>query len=359
VASVATVVLVLQHTFSIPLAADLRIGLVSMLDLARQALTMIALVTLVLLGAGVFPLLAVTLAANAALVFPTAALVRRRISIRVRMRPRHWGALLRLTVAFSLATAVGTIYIYAAQILTSLVASPHQSGIFAASFRVFIAVAGIPGLLVGGALPLLARAARDDHERLAYALRRIFEVCVILGVAAAVAFLAGAPFVFTLIGGARYHASVAVLQIQGLAMIASFALAGWSFAVVSLGRYKAMLAANAVALAVSCGLTLSLAAADGARGAAIATVCGETTLAVGYLIAMVRGHRELRPPLGIVAKVALAGAPAVAIVFAVDLPSLPRTLLALATYGVIIVLTRAMPEELIEQIPAFARLRRG
>jgi O-antigen/teichoic acid export membrane protein len=357
-ASLATVVLVLQHTFSIPLSAELRIGIVSLLDLGRQALSMVTIVALVLLGAGLFPLLAVTLAVNAALVFPTAALVRGKISLKVQIRPSRWPALIRLTVAFALATAVGTIYVYAAQILTSLVANPHQSGLFAASFRVFIAVAGIPGLLVGGALPLLARAARDDRERLAYALTRIFEVSLILGVAAATGFLAGARFVIMVIGGSKYADSIGVLQIQGLAMIASFALAGWSFALVSLNRFREMLVANAAALAVSCGLTLSLAAVDGARGAAIATVCGETTLAVGYLVAMTRGHPEFRPPMRIVAKVALAGAPAATIALAVDLPSLPRTLVALAVYGLIIILTRAIPSELIEQLPWYGRSAR-
>jgi O-antigen/teichoic acid export membrane protein len=350
-ASLATVALVLQHTLSIPLAARLRLGTLSVLDVGRQALLVLAIVVLVLLGAGVLPLLAATLLVNLLLIAPTAALVRGSISLRIELRPRHWASLLRLTVVFSLATAVGTIYVYTAQILTSLVASPHQSGLFAASFRVFIVAGAVPGLLVSGALPLLARAARDDRERLAYALSRIFEVSLILGVGAALALLGGAQFVISVVAGSNFSGAAEVLQIQGLAIIASFVLAGWSFALISVERYRSLLLVNAAAFVVSLVMTLVLADADGARGAAVATICGEFTLAGGSLIALVRGHPELRPPHPVALKVLVAAAPAAVVALATGLPSLPRALLAVAAYALVIALTRATPTEVTDLIP--------
>jgi len=358
-ASLATVALVLGHTLSIPLAASLKLGTMSLLDLTRQALTVVAIVALVALGAGVLPLLCVTLLVNLLLLPPTAALVRGKISMRMELRPRHWRALLRPTVAFSLATAVGTIYVYTAQILTSLVAGAHQSGLFAASFRVFIVAGGVPGLLVGSALPLLARAARDDRQRLAYALSRIYEVSLILGVAASLALLGGASFVIEVIAGPAYAAAAPVLRIQGLAMIATFVLAGWSFALISIKRYGALLAVNTAALIVSCALTLALAASHGAQGAAWATICGESTLAAGSLVVLLRGHPELRPPMAILAKVAFAAAPATVLALASGLPSLARALLAVALYGLLIALTRAVPAEITQLIPAPHRPRRA
>jgi O-antigen/teichoic acid export membrane protein len=355
-AALGTVALVIQHTHTIPLSAELRLGTLTALDLARQVLMVAAIVLLVLLEAGIMPLLAVTLAVNLVLIPPTAALARRQISLRMALRPRRWAALLRLTVSFSLATAVGTIYVYTAQVLTSVVSSPHQSGLFAVSFRVFIVIGAIPGVIVGGALPLLARAARDDRERLAYALQKIFEVSAILGVGAALALLAGAKLIISVLANSEYAAAVGVLQIQGLALIASFMLAGWSFALLSLKRYTGVLLANLVAFVVSCSLTAVLASSDGARGAAIATVCGEGVLALGSLVALAYGHPELRPKLPIVVKVVLAAAPAAAIALFVDVPSLIRVLLALLVYGGVIALTRAVPAEALELLPG--RLRR-
>jgi O-antigen/teichoic acid export membrane protein len=356
-ASLSTIALVYQHTLSIPLAADLRLGTLTLLDLARQLLTVVAIVALVAVGAGVLPLLAVTLLVYALLVPVTAALVRGRISLRPELRPHNWLALLRLTVSFSLATAVGTVYVYTAQIITSLAASAHQSGLFAMSFRVFVVLVTVPGLLVGNALPLLARTARDDRARLAYAMQRIFEVSLILGVAAALGILAGAPFIVAVVGGPKYAGAVAVLRIQGVAMIASFLLAGWGYALLSIKRYGALLVVNAAALLLSCSLTLILAASDGARGAAVATLCGESTLALGYLLVLARGHPELRPRVAILPKVILAAAVALALLLALgSLPSVALTAIVLGAYGLLILLTRATPREITELIP---RPRRG
>jgi O-antigen/teichoic acid export membrane protein len=352
VAGLATVALVLQHTLSIPLAASLRMGAISSLELVRQTLTVVAIVILIALGAGVFPLLAVALLVNVVLVPLTAALVRGEISLRIQLRPRRWLALLKLTVYFALATAVGTIYVYTAQILTSLVASEHQSGLFAASFRVFIVTAAVPGLLVGGALPMLARAARDDRERLAYALQRIFEVSLILGVAAALGLLGGAQFVIHVIAGPQYAPAAGALRIQGVALLASFLTAGWGFALISIKRYGSLIAVNAVAFLVSCALTISLAASHGASGAALATLGGEATLAIGSLIAVIRSQPELRPRLAVLPKVMLAAIPATVLALAPEFSSLLRALLALVVYGLLIALTRAVPREIIELVPS-------
>jgi O-antigen/teichoic acid export membrane protein len=350
VASLATVALVFQHTLSIPLAAELRLGTLALLDFARQLLTVLAIVALILGHAGVFALLLVNLVVYALLVLVTAALMRGQISMRLELRPRHWLSLLRLTVAFSLATAVGTIYVYTAQIVASLVAGAHQSGLFAASFRVFVVANTVPGLLASTAFPLLARAARDDRERLAYALQRIFEVSLILGVAMGLGVLGGAQFVLAVIAGPKFAGATPVLHILGVAMIASFVLSGWSFALLSMRRYAGLLLVNAAAFLVSVSLTLALAAAHGAQGAAVAVLCGELTLAGGYLFVLVRGRPELRPRLAVLGKVAIAAAPAAAIALALGLPSLVRTLLALS---------RALPRELTELLPRPRRARSG
>ncbi len=350
-ASLSTVALVFQHTYSIPLAAELRLGVLSLMDVVRQLLTTVAIVVLILVGAGILPLLSVPLAMYLLLVPVTASLARGKITLGMGLHPRRWLALLRPTIAYSLATMVGAAYVYTAQILTSLAASAHQSGLFSLSFRVYTIAVTAPMLLVSGAMPLLARAERDDRERLAYALQRIFEVSLILGVAAAVGILAGAPFIVAVIGGPKYAGSVPVLRIQGIALAASFMVAGWGFALLTIKRYRALLAINALALVASCALTLTLAATHGATGAAFATLCGEGILLVGYPLALAAGNPELRPRLAVLPKVALALAPALALTLTLELPSVVLLVLALGVYALVIFLTRATPQELLELIP--------
>jgi O-antigen/teichoic acid export membrane protein len=343
---------VFQHTLLIPLATDLRLGILAALELVRQALWVAGIVVIASLGAGVFPLLSVPLVVNLALIVPTALLVRGRISARLVMDRTAWPPLLRATVVFSLATAVGTIYIYATQILTSLVASRHESGLFAVSFRVVAVSATVPGLLAGAALPVLSRAARDDRDRLAYALGRIFDVSLVGGVGAALVLSAGSHFVVSVVAGPRYAASAAVLGIQAFALVASFLVAGSSFGLLALREHRGLLAANAAALLVSVVLTLVLASSDGARGAAIATICGETTLAAASLLALVRRRPEYRPELSIVVKVAGAGVCAALGSLWPAMPSVLRPAVAAAVYAVVIVATRAVPRELAALIPS-------
>jgi O-antigen/teichoic acid export membrane protein len=358
VAGLSTVAIVFQHTLSIPLSTQLRLGTLSLLDLARQAMAVLAIVLLVLAGAGVLPLLAVPLAANLLLIPPTWALVRGRISARAQIRPRAWVGLLKPTLAFSLASAVATIYAYTAQIITSVATSAHQSGLFAISFRVFLVVGGVPALLVAATLPLLARAARDDRERLAYALQRIFEVSLVAGLAAAIGLLAGARFVIDVVGGHGYRGAVGVLQIQAAALLASFVLAGWAYGVLSLRRHQRLLLASTAAFGVSCVLTVVLASVDGARGAAIATVAGETTLAIATLLSLVRGSPYLRPQLGRAWRAIAAAAPAIGVGLIPGLPSVVAGVLALVVFGALVLALRALPDEVFEVLPPWLRFSR-
>jgi O-antigen/teichoic acid export membrane protein len=350
-ASLATVPLAFQHTLSIPLQTNLRLGVVAALDLGRQVLWVGAVVALSAAGAGVFPLLSIPLLVNLILIAPTARLVRGQISSRPALRPRVWPGLLRATIVYSLATAVGVIYAYMAQILTSLVTSHHQSGLFAVSFRVFIVSITVPAVLVSAAFPLLARAARDDAERLSYAMQRIFEVLLLAGVGAALAICAGSVFIVSVIAGRAYSGSASVLAIQAFALIGSFLAAGWSFALLSLRLHRELLLANGAALLVSIVLTLVLARADGAHGAAIATVCGEATLAAGAGLGLFLRRPQYRPDFGLVIKVVTAGAVAGVVSMAPSMASIVRAIVAAAVYGLLVLVMRAVPGELRELLP--------
>jgi O-antigen/teichoic acid export membrane protein len=349
--SLATVPLVVQHSLSIPLTAQLKLGVVALLELIRQALWVGGIVFLVGLGAGVFPLLSTPLLVNILLIVPTALIVRGWISARIVIRPRAWPPLLRATVIFSLATAVGTIYIYTTQILTSLVASGHESGLFAVSFRVFAVSAQVPVMLAAAALPLLSRAARDDRDRFAYAVERLFENSLVGGVGVALAMSAGAQFIVSVVAGPKFAAAAGVLEIQSFAMIASFLVACWSFALLSLRLYRGLLLSNAAALLVSMIATLTLASAYGAHGAAIATICGETTLAVGTLLALAWHRPRYRPRVPIVIKVMAVAACAAVISLTITMPPVVRPAVAMVVYGVGILAVRAAPPELKELIP--------
>jgi O-antigen/teichoic acid export membrane protein len=343
--------MVVQTTLTIPLAAGLRNVAITALDLLRQVLTVSGYVLLVAIGAGVAAFLGVTIPVGVVLVVVAAVLVRGQIPLRPAFTLREWGVLLRATVAFAMATAVGTIYLYTSQVLTAAVTDGHETGLFSASFRVFVVVASIPGLLIMVAFPLLSRAARDDRERLSYAVHRLFDTTSLLGLAAAIGLVVGAPTIIDVMAGTGYREAVPALRIQGATLLASFALAPIGFALLSLHAHRAILVANAAALAVMlCGVG-ALASALGAEGAAIGTVVGEWSLAIGYFLGLRRAASEVIPGFGRAARGLIVAAPCTAVALVSGPPAWVLASLALAVYALLLFVVRAVPDELLELIP--------
>lgn len=354
-AGVGLILTVVATTLSIPLGVGLRNEALTALDLLRQALSVVGYVVLVVAGAGVALFLAVPIPVGLAVVAVTAVLAHRQIGLRPSWAPREWAGMLRGAAAFTLATAVGTIYIYLAQILTAAVADERQAGLFAASFRVTVVVVAIPGLLATVAFPLLARAARDDHARLGYALGRLFDVSSLLGIGAALGLVLGAPALIEVMAGREFAAAADVLRIHAAAVAMSFVLVAWSFALLSLHRHRSLLLVNLASLTVSAVAVGLLASAHGARGAAIGSVLGEATLAAGSLLALLRGHPGLRPAGRIAARGLLAALPWLALLLVPGLPSVAAAVLGLAGYAAALVALRAVPEELRAMVPALGR----
>jgi O-antigen/teichoic acid export membrane protein len=348
----------LQGTVAVPLVASLRLGATSALEFARQAILVGLTVALVLVGAGLLPLLAALIPSSLIALAATWVLARQEVRVRPAFHPRAWAALVRPAVVLSLSSGVATIYLFTAQILTSLSAGSVQTGLFAASLRVFAVIASIPGLMVVSALPLLARAARDDADRLEFALQGLFEVALIAGVGVGVILVVGAKPIIDVIGGHKYAGAAGPLRIEGAAVLGTCLTPVWSTGLLALHRHSAQLICNLISLAVVAGVTLGLAPVIGARGAAIATVAGEWTVAISLLIALMLTNRRLVPKaLAVGPRVALAGGGAFAVML-LPIPAIARLALATAVYAAMIVVLRALPKELLELTPERLRLIR-
>jgi O-antigen/teichoic acid export membrane protein len=348
----------LQATVAVPLLASLRLGATSALELARQAILVFLTVTLVLAGAGLLPLLAALIPSSLAALAATWVLARREVRVRPTLSLQAWIALVRPALVLSLSSGVATIYIFTTQILTSLSASATQTGLFAASLRVFVVIASIPTLMVTSALPLLARAARDDADRLEFALQRLFEVALIAGVGIGVVLVVGATSIIDVIGGPGYSGAVGPLRIEGAAVLGTCLTPVWTTGLLAQRRHSAQLVCNLIGLAIVVGLTLGLAPVIGARGAAAATVAGEWAVAISLLVALGYANRQLLPKARAVGpRVALAGAGAFAMML-LPIPDLVRLALAVAVYAATIIVLGALPRELLELIPTRSSRKR-
>jgi O-antigen/teichoic acid export membrane protein len=345
-----------QDNYGVLLQVSLRMGWVTVLDLVRGVGSALITAALALAGAGVLAFVAITVPIGLATVVLSAALIRGERSLAPSFDPARWKSLVRHVLPYSVAVAASVVYFQMGQVMTSALASGQELGYFGASFRVIQVLTLLPGLAVGTAFPIFARAASENHRRLGYALERVFEVAIILAAWTALSVAALAGLAMSLIGGHEFAPAATVLAIQGIALAGTFVGAVWSYGLLSLGLYRRILFANVSLLILSVGVMAVLIPSYGARGAAVGTAVGEVLAATLDAYLLLRDRPQLRPRLRVLPRVALASAVAAIPLFFAGVPAIARFALSTALYGAILAATKAFPPELGDLIPE--RLRR-
>jgi O-antigen/teichoic acid export membrane protein len=341
-----------QLTMALPFYAELAIGRQTTAETVRQVATVAGIVVLVVAQASLLPFFGVQILAGLATIVVMPWLIG---SAPLVWRPSFdravWGTLVRLTLPLALSTVITVLYFRLLILLMSLLSDDVQTGLFATSFRVIELLYGVVSVAVAVALPVLTATA-NDRERLQYMLQRMTEAGLLVACYLSLTVFAVAEPVLRLIGGPEYVAAATVLRIQVFALIPVFVAQVWLTGLIAIGRNTALAIASGVGIVVAGGLGASLIEADGARGAAIAALAGETALAAVVLL-LLRSHRAYRLNGRFLGKI--AGASAAAITAVAALGSMPWLAVSVATaaYGGVVLLTHAVPPEIWD---AFRRL---
>jgi O-antigen/teichoic acid export membrane protein len=350
IAGFGIVFLVVQDGCSVPLQVGLRFGWVAGLQLAIQVGVAIEAVALALAGAGLLPFFAMQLPVVIPVLAITMLVGGRDSRLAPALETREWGRMVGRILPFSGAVVLSVVYFQIAQVMVSLLSSPTETGYFGVSFRVLAAFTMLPPLLVSTALPLLARAARDDAERFDYASRRLVETMMLAGCGLALALFLGAPFAIDVIAGSGYGHSVEVLHILSVALLGTFVISARGYALLSLDRLLAILTCGVIALTVVLACGVPLISAYGAKGAAIALVAAELTLGLSYEWALAHGRPELRMDLGFVLRAATATLLVGVAVSVLGLPSAVAAALGLALYAAALLALGIVPAEVREAL---------
>ncbi len=201
-----------------------------------------------------------------------------------------------LTRALPLAAALvlGQVYFRLVILFMSLISDPRQTGYFGGSLRAMETLVGIPILVAGVALPMLAAAARDDHARLRHAIEGLSEGAVIAGVLAVLVTVRAAEPVMAIIGGPAFRPAGAVLRIQVGALLFGALVQIWAVSLVALGRQRELIFTNALGLLGVAVFAAVLVRPFGAQGGAAASVLGDALLAalVYWQVARVRRQSD-------------------------------------------------------------------
>jgi O-antigen/teichoic acid export membrane protein len=335
-----------QTTMAMPLVVNLQLVRLTFFEVAKGALNLVAIVFLVLVGAKLLPFFAAQAVTGAALVAVAPFVVRARGSLVPGWDPALARSLLREALPLAVALVMNVLYFRVLMIITSLLASKHETGLFATSFQVFTVIWSLPLVVLSSALPLLAVAGRDDEHRLRRGLQSMTEVVLAAGVFVTLVIYALATPAIRLLGGAEFAGAGRVLQIQAFALIPVFLGQTWQLGLLSLRRQSALVRANGIALLAVIFVGTVFVSIWGSIGAAIAAVLAETLLAALVYFFLRRASPESAPGLGRTPRVVSAAVPAFAVL---ALPvSWPVTLVLSPTiFAVGCLLARALPPDLL------------
>jgi O-antigen/teichoic acid export membrane protein len=347
-AAAGMVLYVVQQSLSIPLQVRLRFGWVAILQLGAQGGVAVGAALLALAGAGLLPFFALQLPVMVPVIALTLIIGGRESRALPAVNAQEWRRMMAQILTYSAAVVLSVLYFRISQIMVSLVSTGTQTGYFGVAFRILDAFTIVPALLVSTALPVLARAARDDAQRFSYASLRLVEAMIVVGVGAAIVIFLGSGFLVRLVAGAGFGPSVAVMRVLAFALVGTFVIAARGYALLALGRLRAMLIANAIAFAVVVGAGVPLIIAHGALGAAIAMTAAELALGLSYELALTRGRPEVRARASFLMRVGFAALLASVPVTVLGLPSLPMAVIGAAVYAAATLTLRVVPTELFE-----------
>jgi O-antigen/teichoic acid export membrane protein len=346
VAGAGLLVQVAADVLSISLQAQLRLGRLTVVDLSRRVLVLALIAALALLGSSLLPFFVASTIAGAVALALLAWLVRSSLTIRLSFDWHAWRELFAETLPYAVAVSIGAIYFYVTVIIMSLIASAKQTGLFATSFRVTQVALAVPALLLTAIFPLMTRERPDQDPGAGEMVGKVFTVAVICGVWMSLAIALAAPFIIDVIAGSKGRGAVSVLRIQGLVLTASFISTSSALGLISLRRYRALITASSLALALNIVLGLVLVPALGARGGALGDVLTEVAVAISLTAVLARSTPQHQIRVSLAPPVILASAVS-ATVLLLPVASVVHAIGATIIYFGVLLLTGTIPEEVI------------
>lgn len=334
-----------QFTYSIPLVAGLRFGLITTLELVRNVLGVVGILALVGLGAGLIAFFALPIPIALILLAATLWAVNTPDRVHPAIRGQEWRYLLAEALPAGAASMLSSLFYRVAIVTMSLIATAQETGYFGLSSRVAEVFIAVPWLIIGSAFPVLARAAETDQQRLVSAFQQLFDVSVILSAGTAFALVAGAEPAIAVLGGSEFAAAVPVLRIQGVAVALTFLVTLFGAMLWIVRAKRQLVIANLAGLVSAIALTAALVPVAGAKGAALAMLVAEVVLAMWLAVALFRMRPDLRPSLRTLGK-SLIGAIGAAGVVLTGLPPVAALIFGASAYVAILLALRAIPYEI-------------
>ncbi|MEY2567128.1 MAG: hypothetical protein QOE35_1657 [Actinomycetota bacterium] len=273
---------------TVTLQVDLRFMSLAAADLIRQVCSAAGVVALVVTDAPLVMYFGVFVVANLVAAAVALAFLRGQGPRRPTYDLQRWRRLLVDAGPFAVATAVAAIYLRVGVVVVDRIGTAADAGYYGLSFRVTEAIVAGAVLGLGAVFPVLARAARTAPTRFARAVQRTFDIAFGAGLVIAVLVWFAAPTVVRVVGGPAFAPATTVLRWHAAALFGTFVSLPFSYALLALGRSRALLGMSIIGLIVVVATAVALTTSSGAVGAAQATAVGEWSLALAGALFLAR-----------------------------------------------------------------------
>lgn len=240
-------------------------------------------------------------------------------------------------------------------IAASVLVSETDTSLLGASTRVIDGLGALPAVLGGVVLPVLAVAATQDPEKLAYVARRFSEGMLLSGTALGLTVAVGAPAIMRLIGGTEFGGAAPLLEIQCVAVVVFFLTSCWTIVCIAMGRFGQVVWSTVAGAAVICAVGPLAIKLGGVEGAAWTLAAGQAAVAAYLWFSLRRVGLAREISAGFAAKLALVVAAILAAVAVVNLPSALEAVVAALLFALACAALRLVPPEFADAVRRVAR----
>jgi O-antigen/teichoic acid export membrane protein len=231
----------------------------------------------------------------------------------------------------------------------SILSPGKPTGYFGAAFRL-VETLTLMTIVLTAVLPILTRAADHDSGRHVYGLGRLVEVSLIVGAGLAVLTASGASAAIRILAGSSFDGSVPLLRALSVVLLLKFLTTAWSFGLLSVGSYRALLIANGAATVCSVVAGVVAIPLIGVYGGVVSTLAAELGLTVGYAFCMRRALPAARFPMRAAVVVGISAVVGASAIF-LPLPDIVRPCVAILLYSALVLGGRVVPPEALALLP--------
>lgn len=287
--------------------------------------------------------------------FVSLYVVARQISLRPRFAPRYWRHLVRSSASFGVANALGQINFRVDTVLLALFRTPQEVGYYSAAYKFVEFAHSLTGAVGVTIFPSLNRFAATGDTRLRALVQRSVDVLLAAAAPLMLLFVFYAGEILSWTTGESFTGGAVALQL--LAAFLPFGFVGhvvWRVQ-AAFREDRLLLAVAASSLAVAVALDAALIPSFGMKAAALVTV-GVEAGAVALSMLVLAARHAVVPRVSYLATIAAAIAPAALIALFAPVPAAVSAPIALAAYGLAIVLLPGTVRTLAARTAGAARL---